>query len=227
MTAFYYGQTFTLWRSNAPEAWHDFTRHTFVEGLRDGTLPRAAFMHYLVQDYIFLIHFARAWSLAVMKSETLYEMRICADTVSALVNQEMTLHVALCAQQGINEAALISATESTANLAYTRYVLDAGTQGDLLDLMAALAPCVMGYGEIGLRLGQDRAVDTPYFAWIETYAAPAYQNLCASVGVMIDEAVARRIGALATSPRALRLQQHFDKATELEIGFWQMGLDQS
>jgi thiaminase/transcriptional activator TenA len=29
-------------------------------------------------------------------------------------------------------------------LAYTRYVLDAGMRGDLLTLMGALAPCVVG-----------------------------------------------------------------------------------
>jgi len=34
--------------------------HPFTAGLADGTLPEAAFRHYLVQDYLFLIEFARA-----------------------------------------------------------------------------------------------------------------------------------------------------------------------
>ena len=42
-----------------------------------------------------------------------------------------------------------TAEEALGNLAYTRYVLEAGFSGDFLDLMAALAPCVLGYGEIG------------------------------------------------------------------------------
>ncbi len=225
MTTPDYGKTVALWRAGAQGAWQDFTLHAFVEGVRDGTLPRAAFLHYLIQDYVFLVHFARAWSLAVVKSETLEEMKVCAGTVDALVNHEMSLHVAVCAAHGIDEATLFNATEATPNLAYTRYVMDAGLQGDFLDLMAALAPCVMGYGEIGLRLAQSRATDTPYTDWIDTYADPAYQSVCTTVGAMIDRAVALRIGALSGSTRATRLQHRFSTATTLEIGFWQMGLD--
>lgn len=219
-----YGKTFALWRAGAGDAWRDYTHHAFVEGLGDGTLPRAAFLHYLIQDYVFLIHFARAWSLAVVKSETLEEMKICAGTVDALVNQEMSLHVKTCAAEGIDEATLFAAPEAVENLAYTRYVMDAGAQGDFLDLMAALAPCVMGYGEIGLRLAR-KARDTPYAAWIATYADPGYQAVCANVGAMIDNAVARRIGDLSQSPRAETLLGRFGKATKLEVGFWQMGLN--
>ncbi|MBS8271566.1 thiaminase II, partial [Halomonas litopenaei] len=139
MTGSVYGETFAHWRAGCPGPWRDYTHHAFVEGLRNGSLSRASFLHYLVQDYVFLVHFARAWSLAVVKAETLDEMKICAGTVDALVNHEMALHVTTCAAQGIDEAALFGAVEEFENLAYTRYVMDAGLQGDFLDLMAALA----------------------------------------------------------------------------------------
>ena len=224
MTAPDYGATVARWRDGAGAPWRQFTRHAFVEGLRDGTLPRAAFLRYLVQDYVFLVHFARAWSLAVVKSDTLDEMRTCAATVDALVNQEMSLHVSVCAANGIDESALFGAAESDQTLAYTRYVMDAGLQGDFLDMMAALAPCVVGYGEIGARLARERSDGTPYADWIGTYADPGYQSLCTGVGAMIDTAVARRIGSLPDAPRAGQLQERFTRATMLEISFWQMGL---
>jgi len=218
-----YGKTFARWRKGAP-AWQEYTDHAFVAGLGNGTLPRPAFLHYLIQDYVFLTHFSRAWSLAVVKSETPEEMQICAATVHALVNHEMGLHVKICAAAGIDQTTLFNTPESVANLAYTRYVIDAGLQGDFLDLMAALAPCVMGYGEIGLRLAHTKTDDTPYAEWIATYADPEYQAICTTVGTMIDNAVARRIGDLSNSPRAAALQNRFGIATELEVGFWQMGL---
>jgi len=84
MTAAPYGATFALWRRGSPDQWRAYTHHTFVQGLGDGTLPRASFLHYLVQDYVFLVHFARAWSLGVVKAETLEEMKVCARTVDAL-----------------------------------------------------------------------------------------------------------------------------------------------
>ena len=219
-----YGTTFPRLRDAAGAVWENYTHHAFVEGLRDGTLPRAAFLGYLVQDYVFLIHFARAWALAVTKADALEEMRACAATVDALVNHELSLHVTTCAEAGLSEADLFNAEEHPANLAYTRYVLDAGHSGDFLDLLAALAPCVMGYGEIGARLGPV-AADHAYADWINTYAGAEYQQVCRDAGALFDAAVARRLGDdPAVTPGWDRLCHRFTTATRLEVAFWDMGL---
>lgn len=218
-----YGTAFETWRKAAPD-WDAYTRHAFVAGLGDGTLPQANFLHYLVQDYVFLIHFARAWALGVVKAETLDEMKTCAGTVDGLVNHEMALHVGICAEAGIPQADLETAQEAQGNLAYTRYVLESGFSGDFLDLMAALMPCVMGYGEIGTRLAAE-ATGTAYRPWIDTYAGIEYQGVCQTVGAMVDAALTRRLGPdFTTSPRWAALQHRFDTATRLEVGFWDMGL---
>ena len=218
-----YGNTFAVWRDNTP-AWPAYSLHQFVQGLGDGTLPHDAFLHYLKQDYIFLIHFSRAWALAITKADTVEEMRLAAGTVNGLINEEIKLHIAICAEAGIDEATLLATQERQENLAYTRYVLDAGHSGDLLDLLAALAPCVMGYGEIGSHLAANKSSDV-YKEWINTYASPEYQQVCKDVGVLIDGAVARRLGANPmTSPRWTVLQARFAMATQLEVSFWEMGL---
>ena len=219
-----YGKAFALMRDAAQGPWRDYTRHAFVEGLKDGTLPRAAFLHYLRQDYVFLIHFSRAWALAVVKSETHSEMLTAVGTVNALIAEEMQLHIGICEAAGISQEELFATPERAENLAYTRFVLEAGYSGDLLDLLAALAPCVMGYGEIGARLATEATSDT-YRDWINTYAGEDYQGACQAVGEMLDQALIRRIGAdFETSPRWDRLCQTFRTATELEVNFWQMGL---
>ncbi|MFO7854100.1 MAG: TenA family protein [Paracoccaceae bacterium] len=216
-----YGRAFALWRGEAAD-WDAFVRHAFVEGLRDGSLPRERFLHYLRQDYVFLIHFSRAWALATAKAGTLEEMTATSATVHALVHHEMPLHVRLCAEAGIDAAALEATEEAAGNLAYTRYVLEAGYSGDFLDLLAALAPCVLGYGEIGARL---RGAETPYRDWIETYGGEEYQGLCRDVGALIDGALTRRLGGDWPSlPRAAELSARFGAATRLEVGFWEMAL---
>lgn len=225
MSAPVYGKTISLWRSGCPEAWRAFTRHAFVEGLRDGTLPRSAYLHYLIQDYVFLVHFSRAWSLGVIKADTLDEMKTCARTVDALVNHEMDLHIQTCAAEGIDEEKLFNASEELENLAYTRYVMDAGVRGDFLDLLAALAPCCFGYGEIGARLAQSASAGTPYRDWINAYGSEDYQSVMQDVAGMIDQAVARRLGKNPDqSARWKHLQRHFTTAAELEVRFWDMGL---
>lgn len=219
-----YGKAFALMREAAAGPWRDYTRHAFVEGLRDGSLPREAFLHYLRQDYVFLIHFSRAWALAVVKSETHEEMLTAVGTVNALVAEEMQLHVGICEAAGIPQDDLFATPERAENLAYTRFVLEAGYSGDLLDLLAALAPCVMGYGEIGKRLAKEAISDT-YRDWIDTYAGEDYQGSCKAVGDLLDSALTKRIGPdFEQSPRWDRLCQTFKKATELEVNFWQMGL---
>ncbi|WP_298851281.1 thiaminase II [uncultured Ruegeria sp.] len=219
-----YGKAFTLMRDAAQGPWRDYTRHAFVEGMKDGTLPHKAFLHYLRQDYVFLIHFSRAWALAVVKSETHSEMLTAVGTVNALVAEEMQLHIGICETAGISQEELFATPERAENLAYTRFVLEAGYSGDLLDLLAALAPCVMGYGEIGARLTSEATSET-YREWISTYAGGDYQGACKAVGVLLDSALTRRIGAdFEASPRWGRLCETFRKATELEANFWQMGL---
>ncbi|NOD76125.1 MULTISPECIES: thiaminase II [unclassified Ruegeria] len=219
-----YGKAFTLMRDAAQGPWRDYTRHAFVEGMKDGTLPREAFLHYLRQDYVFLIHFSRAWALAVVKSETHSEMLTAVGTVNALVAEEMQLHIGICEAAGISQDELFATPERAENLAYTRFVLEAGYSGDLLDLLAALAPCVMGYGEIGARLAEEATSET-YRDWINTYAGEEYQGACQAVGELLDSALTRRLGGdFESSPRWDRLCQTFRTATELEVNFWQMGL---
>lgn len=218
-----YGDSFARLRAAAPD-WEAYTRHGFVQGMGDGSLPRAAFLNYLVQDYLFLIQFSRAWALAVVKSGDLDEMRACAATVHTLLDHEMALHVQTCAAAGIDTAAMLATPEAVTNIAYTRYVLDAGLSGDFLDLLAALMPCVLGYGEIGRRLATEAAPDTPYRDWIDTYAGAEYQQACRDADALLDAAIGKRLGAAPQdSPRWAALVDRFATATRLEAAFWDLG----
>ena len=69
-----YGQNFVKWRAATGTLWDQYVAHEFVAGLANGTLPKSAFFHYLVQDYLFLDPFFAAWALAVTKAGTVDEM---------------------------------------------------------------------------------------------------------------------------------------------------------
>ena len=73
--------------------WSAYTWHPFVRRLSNGTLPLAGFQHYLVQDYRFLIHFARAKALAVVKGESLEAMRSKAVAVLAIRSELSNMKV--------------------------------------------------------------------------------------------------------------------------------------
>jgi thiaminase/transcriptional activator TenA len=205
----------------ASAEWRSYTEHPFTAGLADGTLPEPAFRHYLVQDYLFLIEFARAYALAVYKSNQLADMREAASGLSAILDVEMSLHVKLCAGWGLSPRDLEQAPSAAETLAYTRYVLDAGMRGDLLSLKVALAPCVIGYAEIATRLAETdaRAPTNPYRVWIDEYAGAPYQEVAAKARAHLD-----RLAALYATPgREAELITIFKEATRLETDFWEMG----
>ncbi len=206
------------------DAWRAYTEHEFVAGLGDGSLPEDAFKYYLKQDYLFLIHFARAYSLAAYKADNLDDMKSALATAAALTDTEMSLHVEYCKGWGISEAEMQAVEEAPANMAYTRYVLERGMSGDILDLYAALAPCVIGYGEIGERLMNDPATKkdgNPYLPWIEMYGGSEYLDVMHAAIAQLDRLAESRFNGA----RFEDLSKTFRQATLLEVDFWQMGLD--
>ena len=94
------GGLFRRLRDACAAEWEAYTWHPFVRGLSDGTLPLAAFRRYLVQDYLFLLHFARAEALAVVKAESVEAMREKAAAVGAILD-ETRMHLSYCADWGL------------------------------------------------------------------------------------------------------------------------------
>ena len=211
-------------RSACANEWEAYCNHEFVRRLGNATLPEQNFRYYLEQDYLFLIHFARAWGLAVYKADSLIDMRASAKTLNAILTYEMDLHVKYCAKWGLKEDDMRRIKEARENMAYTRYVLDRGLAGDILDLFVALAPCTIGYGVIGKRLATDTATQSgshPYKEWIDAYAGEEYQKVATEAVSHLDDLAVSRMGP----GRFQSLVTTFRQATTLEIGFWDMGLN--
>ena len=105
--------------------------------------------------------------------------------------------------------------------------MDVGLRGDLLDLLAALAPCAHGYAEIGRALAPALIENEahPYAGWIAAYASETFQQGCAQRADLLALTASRRIGDDPIgSPRWPGLVEIFTRATELERDFWSMGL---
>lgn len=207
-------------RADEEAAWEAYVNHPFVVAMGEGTLPKAAFQRYLEQDYLFLIHFARAYALAGYKAQALADLNDASAGLDAILS-EMDLHVRLCARWGVTQQALEALEEAAECVAYTRFVLDAGLSGDLLDLHGALSPCVIGYGEIGARLATSCGPleAHPYADWIGEYAGAPYQAVAAAAIDRLDRLSAGEM----TAARYARLCKLFRSAALLERDFWQMG----
>ena len=213
-----YGQ---LRRDSGPE-WGAYVSHRFVRELAAGTLSKDEFLAWMVQDYLYVVHYTRAYALIIYKSATVGQMRSAANIVFGLLNREMSLHRRQLAEAGVTEAQLDAAEESLETLAYARYILDRGQIGDVLDLTVTLSACLAGYGEIGMRLLADPATKlegNPFRDWIETYGGSEY-NALVREGLTRMEELAQALGGAARYPVLL---QQFRQAVRLEAAFWDAG----
>lgn len=216
---------FQRFKDNCQQDWNTYIQHDFVRQLGDGTLPEACFQHYLKQDYLFLIQFTRAWGLAVFKSHTLDDMRYAQAGINAMLDTEIGMHIEFCARWGIGKDELNQLPEASACVAYTRYVLDCGMQGDLADLHTALAPCMIGYAEVAKWLIEQpftKLEGNPYREWIEMYSGEEYQD----AAQLELEQIERACSDLSDT-RLAQLSHIFTTATRMEVAFWDMGINLS
>ena len=77
--------------------------HPFITGVGDGTLPVEKFKHYVTQDYVYLIDYARAIALASARAPDLQTMGWFATLLDQTLNTEMDLHRSYCAEFGITK----------------------------------------------------------------------------------------------------------------------------
>ncbi|MDH3712331.1 MAG: thiaminase II [Gammaproteobacteria bacterium] len=213
---------FANFKQDCGGTWPAYVEHSFVRQIGDGTLPEASFRHYLKQDYLFLLHFARAYGLAVFKAQALEDMLQAKAGLAAILDLEIGVHVKYCAGWGLSQEDLQREPEATANLAYTRFLLERGLAGNLTDFHAALTPCVVGYAEIGRHLAKaaGSVEANPYADWIAMYAGEEYQQVARAQIAQLDKLCAQEQG----SERHRQLSETFTLATRLEAAFWDMAL---
>lgn len=165
-------------RTDLKPIWQAYTQHEFVLKMGSGSLPKKFFKQYLIQDYLYLTHFARTNALAAYKSKSMSTISASAQIVLH-IEREMSLHLEYCEEFGLSKEDIESERESMACVAYSRYVLDVGQSEDWLALQMALAPCLLGYAVAARRLHEDHGTmreGNPYWKWIENYVADDYQE---------------------------------------------------
>lgn len=209
-------------RNNCP-TWDAYIGHDFVNQLAAGTLAPDSFRHYLVQDYLYLIHYTRVMALSVYKSDTLAQMRVGQAGINAMLDLEIGMYLDFCQQWGIALEEVENAPESPATIAYSRYILDAAMSGSLAELYAAIAPCLMGYGEIGKSIKEQGSIaDNPYQPWIDVFSSQEFQVITAQ-----NEAHINKLLTDASATQADKFQRLFNIASRMEVNFWQQALDLS
>src|ERR671936_2366 len=78
-------------RVAADPIWAAQHEHPFVRGIGEGNLEPAKFRHYIRQDYLFLIEYARLLALGCARAPSLHDMAGFARLAEATLGTEMEL----------------------------------------------------------------------------------------------------------------------------------------
>ena len=204
-------------RQRAASTWDKEKAHPFVTGIGDGTLPLDNFRYYMRQDYVFLIEFCRAISLAVAKARTLEDMGWFAQMIHETLNMEMALHVSFCADFDITEEELLATKPSPTTWAYTRHMINTAHQGTVGETAAVILPCSWGYAEIGQALyAQGTPEDQPlYTRWIETYNSQEFADIADWLRGFVD-----KHAETAGTSELEAMERVFKISSQYEYMFW-------
>ncbi|MFX3623614.1 MAG: thiaminase II [Ectobacillus sp.] len=207
-----------LFQKAAP-IWEKSHQHPFVKGIGDGTLELDKFQFYIVQDYLYLLDYAKVYALGVVKATDPAVMARFAKQIDAILNGEMSIHKQYAKRLGITIEEIEAAQPSAMNLAYTNYMLSVSQSGTLAELIASLLPCMWSYWEIGKRLNQiPGARDHEFYGeWIRGYSSEEYGNLCTWVMDLLNELAQGK-----PEHELQRLEEIFVNTSRFEYLFWDM-----
>jgi thiaminase/transcriptional activator TenA len=192
-------------RAAAGPVWDASLAHPFVRGLGDGTLPEAAFQHYIRQDYLFLIDYGRLLSLGAARAPRVAWMRRFAALAASVLETEMALHREFAARWGVGDLEAVRVEPATAG--YCNFLLRVASLGDFSELAAAVLPCMWSYAEIGATL---HATSDRYREWIDMYASAEFGELAAWARSIVDEVDGSLEGMAAA----------FTESCSHEVRFW-------
>jgi thiaminase/transcriptional activator TenA len=203
--------------------WRQNYNHPFVQGMGDGTLEKEKFRFYMIQDYLYLIDYAKLFAIGAVKATDVQTMGKFAALLDSTLNEEMSLHREYAKKFEISEKELEKAQPSPTTLAYTHYMLHVGQSGTLAELVAALLPCMWSYWEIGKELSEKPGANNEFYReWIEMYSSEEFGELATWCINLFDSLTEDKSEA-----ELEKLEEIFLNTTRFEYMFWDMAYNEA
>lgn len=207
-------------KGKASDVWEKGYNHPFVQELGRGTLEREKFKYYLLQDYKYLLEYAKVYAAGALKSETEELMTQFTSVQHSILTREMNLHREYMKLFGITKEESESAKPSLFNRAYTANMMSVGYIGDTAEIIATVFPCAWTYYDYATRLKSDyknNLQDNPYLSWIETYASPSFEESFEWFYDALDDLCKNK-----TQKQLYKVEEIFKSSVEFEYLFWEM-----
>jgi thiaminase/transcriptional activator TenA len=207
-------------REKAKTVWEDGYRHPFVQELGKGVLDREKFKFYLLQDYQYLLSYAKVFALGVLKADTEKLMSRFAASQDNVLNREIKVHQEYMRSFGVSQEEMDTVKPSLFHRGFAADMLAVGHAGGAAEILAAVFPCAWTYFDYARRITEDYANELPgnyYRSWIESYASDDFYDSFVWFFDALDSACDNK-------PREelKRIEDIFVSSVEFEYLFWDM-----
>jgi thiaminase/transcriptional activator TenA len=189
--------------------------HPFNRELAAGTLPRAAFARYMVQDGLYLQGYGRVLALCAARAPGADEILEFSKAAETAIVVERALHAGYLTQFGIDPRAMETAEASPACAAYVNFMLATAATDSFAVTAAAILPCFWLYQDVGTAISGTAAPANFYQAWIDTYADEGFAAATQRMKAIVD-----RAADAAGAAERERMGRAFLRCAQHEWLFW-------
>lgn len=200
--------------------WEAQYEHPFVVELAAGTLDEAAFLHWVKQDYRYLLDYARVFALAGAKAREEATMTHLLGVAHEILDHELDLHREFAAEYGLAPEDLEATRKAPTCVAYTNYLLRIAHQGSLAEIAAAIYPCGQGYLDVTERMAALADGEHRYTPFVEKYTSEPFREAVARMGEFVDDCAEQWPGERDA------MREAFLTSARLEHAFWEMAYTQ-
>ncbi len=172
----------TLWQENQDLAKASLNS-SFVQGISDGSLPKAKFAYYVGQDTFFLEAFARAYSIAAAKAPSWESFQLFHALANGVL-QELNLHQSYAQSWNVD---IRSVEPGTATRRYTDFLLSTAWSQPIGITAVAMSPCMRLYAYLGQALAARGIPSHAYKDWIETYSSDEFEPLAKQLEAIVNK----------------------------------------
>jgi len=161
----------------------------------------------------------RVFTLASAKARELAVMGLFSGLLNDTLQTEMQLHRDYCKRLGIADSAVSGARAAPVTHGYTRHLLSTAYSGSIVEIVAAVLPCQLGYVEIASALEREGGGgnNSFYREWIKTYTSPEFVEGANRLVQLLD-----RLAAGLPPPETAWLSDLFLTSSRYEYLFWEM-----
>ena len=207
-------------KERTKKVWEECYQHSFLQELGRGTLERDKFRFYMLQDYVYLIEYAKIFAMGVVKSSEEKYMCKFAEVQHGILKNEMNIHREYMKKYGISQDEVDSVEQSLFNRAYTANMITVAQTEGIAELVTAVFPCAWTYYDYAKRLKEDYQTELEgnfYKEWIEGYASEEFKGSFEWFYDYLDDLCKNK-----SESELARLEKIFEESIQFEYLFWDM-----